>query len=89
MTTLGGSLMVCRGLNLDYCFLEAIESLLPVCDEVAVLLFSDEDLEALKQKFNGERKLIVQKKTEAEFDARPGKERLPYFTNIARDMTHK
>lgn len=86
MKTLGGSIMVCRGLKLDYCFLESIESLLPVCDQVAVLLFSDDDLEALQKKFHNEPKIILKKMTESDFDGRPGKERLPYFTNIARDM---
>lgn len=35
-TTLGGNVCIRNGLELDYCFREAIESLLPVCDEVVV-----------------------------------------------------
>jgi len=36
MKTLGGYVCVRRGLALDYCFPEAIRSLLPVCNEVVV-----------------------------------------------------
>ena len=86
MTTLGGHLFVCRGLKLDYCFLEATESLLPVCDQVAVTLFSDEDLEAFKEKFPNEPKIILVKKEEKDFDGMPGKERLNWWTNFTRDQ---
>lgn len=34
--TLGGNVSIRNGIELDYCFEEAIESLLPVCDEVVV-----------------------------------------------------
>lgn len=36
MITLGGNICIRNGFDLDYCFREAIESLLPVCDEVVV-----------------------------------------------------
>lgn len=36
MKTLGGYICIRNGLDLDYCFKEAIESLLPVCDMVGV-----------------------------------------------------
>lgn len=34
--TLGGNVCIRNGIELDYCFREAISSLLPVCDEVVV-----------------------------------------------------
>lgn len=36
MITLGGNVCIRNGLELDYCWREAISSLLPVCDEVVV-----------------------------------------------------
>lgn len=36
MITIGGNVCVRNGLELDYCFKDAIESLLPVCDTVTV-----------------------------------------------------
>jgi len=89
MITLGGHLMVCRGLKLDYCFLEATESLLPVCDKVAVTLFSDEDYVAFLAKFDKEvyeKKIIIQMLSEKDFDGTPGKERLNYWTNETKKL---
>lgn len=34
--TLGGFLCIRNGLKLDYCFVEAIKSMLPVCDQIVV-----------------------------------------------------
>ena len=34
--SMGGSVPIRNGLELDYCFVEAINSLLPVCDEVVI-----------------------------------------------------
>src|SRR5258707_14401644 len=36
MKTLGGFTMVRNGIALDYCFQEAIRSMLPICDQVVV-----------------------------------------------------
>lgn len=36
MSTIGGAVCIRNGIELDYCFKESIESLLPVCDEVVV-----------------------------------------------------
>lgn len=36
MISLGGNVCIRNGIELDYCFKQAIESLLPVCDEVIV-----------------------------------------------------
>ncbi len=88
MPTLGGHLMVCRGNKLDYCWVEAIQSLLPICDEFALLLFSDDDLATFSERFTDDEKkrIMVRKLTEADFDGRPGKERLPYFTNMSKEL---
>lgn len=36
MTTLGGNVCIRNGFRLDYCWQEAVRSLLPVCDEVVI-----------------------------------------------------
>jgi len=36
MPSVGGNVCVRNGISLDYCFREAVQSLLPVCDEVVV-----------------------------------------------------
>lgn len=36
MSTLGGNVCIRNGFDLDFCFVEAIKSLLPVCDKVSV-----------------------------------------------------
>lgn len=36
MKTIGGFLAVRNGINLDYCFVEAINSMLPICDQIVV-----------------------------------------------------
>lgn len=88
MVTLGGHMMVCRGNKLDYCWLEAIESVLPVVDEFALVLFSDDDLESFKASYlSKESKINVQKLNESDFDNRTDKQlRLNHFTNVAREM---
>lgn len=61
MITLGGNVCIRNGLSLDYCFREAIESLLPICDKVYVSDGESEDgtKELLQEWANREPKLFV------------------------------
>jgi hypothetical protein len=43
MPTLGGNVCVRNGFELDYCFIQSIESLLPVCDVVSVCVGTGTD----------------------------------------------
>lgn len=80
-------MMVARGNKLDYCWMEAMRSLLPVCDQFALTLFSPDDIETFRNSgLVNEPKLIVAYKTEEEFDATKGKERLNYWTNQTRNL---
>lgn len=86
MPSLGGHVWVCRGILFDYCFLESIESLLGVCDEVAVTFFSDNDWAAFQEKFSGEKRIKSFKLDESRFDEGKGPERLAMWTNFTKDM---
>lgn len=80
--TLGGHVFVCDGLKYDYCFVEAIQSLLPVCDQVAVLLFTDEDHGELLSKVQDPKlKIIHHKYSDWEDTKNHGKYRLSFWTN--------
>jgi len=86
MPSLGGSLMVCHGLKFDFPFLEAIESMVPVCDQIALTFFSGEDLKAFHDKFGDDKKFKIAKLDESRFDNDPGKRRLATWKNFTIDM---
>lgn len=86
MTSLGGHLFVCRGIEFDYCFLEAIQSLLGVCDQVALTFFSDNDWASFQEKFGNEKRIISQKLDELDFDKGKGPGRLADWTNYTKNM---
>lgn len=82
MPTLGGHVFVCDGLKYDYCFVEAVQSLLPVCDEVVCLLFSDEDHIEITEKISDPKlKIIRHKYSDWEDTTSQGKFRLSFWTN--------
>lgn len=86
MPTLGGYMFVSKGIDFDYPFCEAIESLLPICDQVAVTFFTDEDYELFKQKFPNEPKIKTCKLVQSRFDESVGKERLALWQNFTKNM---
>jgi hypothetical protein len=81
-TTLGGSLMVCDGLKFDYCFIEAIQCLLDLCDQVSVVAFTPGDIDLIRENFDGKIKLKIVPREQ--WDVTRGRERLNYWTNVAK-----
>ncbi len=85
MNTLGGSLIICDGLQYDYPFIEAIWSLLGVCDQVSVLCFSDDDERRIWHSIGTHRNLILNRLPRGDWDVPyRGRFRLSYFTNLAK-----
>jgi len=66
--SLGGHLFVFRGIQYDYPYIESLESLLPVCDEVAIILFSDNDYELFLEKFHDKPRIKYKKLKESDFE---------------------
>ena len=67
MPSLGGHLWVYKGIEFDYPFIESMESLLPVCDEVAITLFSDNDYQLFMDKYGNEKRIKHKKLDESLF----------------------
>jgi len=82
---LAGTMFVRNGDQYDYCYMEAIESLLNFCDAVYVCDAGSDDgtLEKLKSITNPKFVLIERTKEEWESQKGKGKEKLCYFTDIA------
>jgi glycosyltransferase involved in cell wall biosynthesis len=80
---LGGTIFVRNGLQYDYCFVEAINSLKEFCDEVIVLDASSDDgtKEVVEKMADSKTKIVCLEKEE--WDEQKGKEKLAYFTNKA------
>lgn len=83
MNSLCGISMVRNGQKYDYCFKEAVLSLIDVCDYVIVVFVESDDntLEALKTIDAPNFKII--ELPASEWDVIDGRERLSYITNIA------
>ena len=81
MNKLCGVQIVRNGVKYDYCFVESIKSMLPICDCVVVGYIESEDntLELLTQ--IGSDKLRILMLTEADWNFQDGCERLSYLTN--------
>lgn len=93
MPTLGGHVWVYKGVEFDYPFIEAIESLLPVCDQVAVTMFSDEDFDLFRTEFPRdevghpyEEKLKVVKLIPQRFEEGKDQHRLAEWTDFTKEM---
>src|SRR5882672_4682613 len=84
--SLGGHLFVFRGIQYDYPYIESLESLLPVCDEVAIILFSDNDYELFLEKFHDKPRIKYKKLKESDFENQKDQLRLSMFTNMTKDM---
>ena len=82
---LGGTIFVRNGLQYDYCFVEAINSLKEFCDEVIVLdAGSDDGTEEVVKKMADTKTKVICLDRE-EWFSQHGKEKLAYFTNRAID----
>lgn len=83
--SLGGTLLVRNAVRYDYCFEEALQCLIELCDKVVVLDAgsSDETIEKLIPYQSDKVKLIWWSDDEWEKLAEKGKERLSVFTNAA------
>ena len=84
--SLGGHLWVYKGIEFDYPFIEAMESILPICEEVAITLFSDNDYELFMEKYGDNKQIKHKKLDESLFLKEKDKTRLNLFTNMTRDL---
>jgi len=84
--SLGGHLFLYNAIQYDYCFIEAIESLLPICDQVIVVDCGSDDGTAgvLFKKYEQHKKvdLFMGRK----WDIGNGYERLRLHANFAREQ---
>jgi len=83
MSTLGGSTFIYNGFKFDYCFLETIQCLKELCDEVCICAIPSDDgtIEAIQPLLDEKTRLILV--DEELWNVTKGKERLSYFSNIA------
>src|SRR5688572_10622678 len=91
MKTLGGSTFVWNGVKQDYNFIETLECLYQLCDEIAVLYGGDDGtIEAIdkwsRTKDWSKKSIQGASIPKEEWDAQVGREKLSYFSNIAIDM---
>ena len=85
---LGGSVFARNAIKYDYCIIEAIESLLPVCDKVVVLECNSEDETALMLKKRYSTSLKVNLILGQEWNVAKDYNRLTILANEARKMLH-
>ena len=87
MKQLAGAMFVRNGIKYDYCFREAIHSLLNFCDEVFVVDAGSTDgtLQALHSIRHPNLKVISLSEKEWNKQSGRGKEKLCYFSNLAID----
>lgn len=84
--TLGGSTFVYNGIKQDYCFLETLDCLATLCDEVSICYGGDDGtLEAVDSwiKTKKQARVIGIKFSKEEWDGQKGREKLSYFSNKA------
>ncbi len=84
--TLGGFLFVRDAIKYDYCVKEAIESMLGVCDQVAVVDAGSTDGTVDILMGMNDPKLTVQFLISREWEEIKGREKLSYFQNMAAKM---
>lgn len=86
--TLGGTMFVRDGLRFDYCFVEAIKSLLDFCDKVVVVDAGSTDgtIPVLGELQSQNEKLRVFLSDGYEWDKMPGKEKLVHYTDMAINL---
>ncbi len=85
--SLGGIMFVFNGIVHDYNFIETAKCLIEFCDQVVLLDAGSTDgtAEALSQ-FNDIQNVVVVTMGNSEWKKREGKEKLSYFTNLAKSF---
>ncbi len=85
MKTLGGVMFVINGVKYDYCFIESIECLCDLCDQVSVVGIESEDntIELLNELSEKHNNLYVTVVGREEWEKQKGREKLAYFQNLA------
>lgn len=88
MKTLGGSTFVWNGVSQDYNFIETMDCLYELCDQVSVSVGGNDGTTEkvfawAKNKKPG--KVLVTYITKEDWDAQIGREKLSYFSNLAID----
>lgn len=89
--TLGGSFFVYRGVDQDYCFIEALNCLDELCDEIAIVCGGDDGtVEAIKEwsvaSASRSRKTSIEIISKRGWDEVRGQTKLSFFTNRAIEM---
>lgn len=86
MHKLGGSIFVRNAIQYDYCVIEAVQSLIPVCDHVVVMdcQSGDGTKELLKKSFAHNRKVTVA--SDAYWNCAVDNTRLAILANVAKSL---
>lgn len=86
MKTLGGVLFIYNGLSQDYCFMEAIQCLKELCDQVQVVDAGSTDgtQDELRKVAGGNCSILYLDGTE--WKEQQGREKLNYFQNKAKEL---
>lgn len=90
MVSLGGSTFVWNGIKQDYNFIETLECLYELCDEIAVVFGGDDGTVDKVNEWFGNvlnredgKTVHLYQVGKKEWDAQVGREKLSYFSNIA------
>ena len=88
MKTLGGSIFIRNGVRYDYNFIESIDCLLELCDQVAIVDAGSTDgtKEMMLDKYSGNSKVKIKCFESELWDTIHGKEKLVYFTDRAIEL---
>jgi len=91
MDKICGTLFVYNGNKYDYCFKEAIQSLLNFCDHVVVVAGGDDGTftDCVFMFSESATKMTVLPISKEEWEGQTGKEKLNYFTNVAIEYADK
>lgn len=87
--TLGGSTFIWNGIKQDYNFIETLECLYALCDEVSVVFGGDDGTDqkvmdwVWSKKQTSDKMIHIHWITKEEWDAQQGRTKLSYFSNIA------
>lgn len=89
--TLGGSTFAWNAMKQDYCFIETLECLYELCDEIAVIHGGDDGTTEVfnewadKKTWNG-KSIQAANILKSDWDSQVGREKLSYFSNLAIAM---